>query len=457
MAEGTLVVKVLATKGKKTYDVIVTDKIADATITSPYLVMSDDQLIIGTDNFQRVTSHSVAATIEYAKGRSEVRGGEKKQQDILDLSTFVSTSMLNPKIAMKGTGIMSYASPEGEIDKNAALADDRAGSAQTFTTAMMKKLKYEAGQAEGFYKLDPKGEDWAGFEAEVKKTSHPDKDLILRVLQMTSDLNKREEEIRNMAKTYTFLEKEVLPQLRRSQMTLSYDLTGKSDEELLAWAASKADSLTIEELLFTANTLVTDENDRLRLYGVAEGNSAFAGDWRPSNNAGYILMGQNKVDEAAAKFEKSNGIQNNPVATNNLGVIARLKGDRNKASELFAEASSAGPEVAYNQGIIAIQNGNYEAAISKMGSNKTFNMALAKMLNGDTDGALSTLDASSDADSAMGYYLKAIIGARTGNNDMMINNLKSAVGKDASLKGKAAKDREFIKHFADAAFTGVVG
>ena len=49
------------------------------------------------------------------------------------------------------------------------------------------------------------------------------KELILRVLQMTSDVNKRELEIRNMAKTYKFLEKEVLPQLRRSTITINYE------------------------------------------------------------------------------------------------------------------------------------------------------------------------------------------------------------------------------------------
>ena len=49
---------------------------------------------------------------------------------------------------------------------------------------------------------------------------------------MTTDVNKRELEIRNMAKTYKFLEKEVLPQLRRSTITINYEKVGYSDEEL---------------------------------------------------------------------------------------------------------------------------------------------------------------------------------------------------------------------------------
>ena len=58
----------------------------------------------------------------------------------------------------------SYASPEGEVDKNENLAKDRAESAKSAMVKKMKKMKYEAGQADAFYTIDPKGEDWAGFQ-----------------------------------------------------------------------------------------------------------------------------------------------------------------------------------------------------------------------------------------------------------------------------------------------------
>ena len=59
-----------------------------------------------------------------------------------------------------------------------------------------------------------------------------DKDLILRVLSMYSDKNRREEEIKNIAKTYKEIEKEILPALRRSMITVRYDIEGYTDEEL---------------------------------------------------------------------------------------------------------------------------------------------------------------------------------------------------------------------------------
>ncbi len=237
-------------------------------------------------------------------------------------------------------------------------------------------------------------------------------------------------------------------------MTLSYDLNGLTDEELLQWAQAKPDSMTLEELLFTANNLVDDLNEKLRLYQVAEKN--FPKDWRAVNNVGYVFMLQNKMDDASTQFEKAAELGSDPIVKNNLGVIARMNGNIAKAEELFNEGLSAGPEAKYNLGLVQIKKAEYAAAIDNMGSYETFNMGLAKYLNGDTDGAVAAIDASSEATSAMGHYLKAVVSARTGNKETLVSNLKEAIAKDAECKSKAAQDREFMKYFEDADFKALV-
>lgn len=279
-----------------------------------------------------------------------------------------------------------------------------------------------------------------------------EKNLVLRVLSMYSDPAQREKEMRNMAKTFDFLEKNVLPQLRRSQINFIYDLTGYSDEELTALSKSNPDTLTVEELLFSA-TLTKDLNEKLRIYQEVE--RLHAADWRGVNNVGYVLFLQGKTNEAKAKFEKANGIQENPQSLNNLGVIAHIEGDRNKAKELYGQAMGAGEEVKYNMGIANIQDGKYDDAISNFGGAKTFNKALAQVLAGNGD-ASKTLDESDAKDEAMSHYLRAIIGARANNESAVVNNLKTAFAKDASLKSKAANDREFVKYFDNANFSAIV-
>jgi Flp pilus assembly protein TadD len=453
MEASELKLHIKASKGTKEKENFETEKICDGTIITPYLRMNDDMVIAAKDKFVRVTSHTQDATINYEKNRSEVRTAEMKDKDIMSLDTFARRS-LNPnnRIVLKGATVNAYASPEGELTRNATLADDRAKTAITAVVGMMKKQKVETAAVETFYNGKGNGEDWEGFKAEMQASSIGDKDVVLRILSQYQGED-REKEIRNIAKTYQEIEKTILPKLRRSNIVFNYDLTGKTDDELKMYAKNKIDSLSLEEMMFAA-TLFDDINEKYRIYEVA--TKRFASDWRTWNNAGYCLYLQNKVADAKKMFEKSVAAEANATNKNNLGACIHVEGDRNKALALFKEASSAGKEVNYNIGLVNIQQAKYGDAVNNMGSYNTFNKGLAQLLAGDINGALATLDKSDDKDSAMGYYLKAIAGARQGNADMVINNLKSAVAKDSSLKAKAAKDREFIKFFENDAFKAAV-
>ena len=283
--------------------------------------------------------------------------------------------------------------------------------------------------------------------------NNDEKQLVIRVLEMHQDPTTRETEMRNMGKTFTYLEKIVFTKLRRSEIITTYDLTGYSDEELKAVSKATPDSLTLEELLFTA-TLSQDLNEKLRIYQVAAKN--FPNDYRTHNNVGAVLYMQNKMSEAKSNFEKANSVKDNPISKNNLAAIAGASGDRAKAKQLLGQAKGAGQEVSYNWGICNIQDGKYADAVSKFGSEASFNKALAQLLNDSNAEAVKTINASADQESAQGYYLKAIADARDNKIDGVVSNLKSAFAKDGSLKSKALKDREFLKFAENAAFTGIV-
>ena len=222
----------------------------------------------------------------------------------------------------------------------------------------------------------------------------------------------------------------------------------------MALSVSHPDSLNLEELLFTA-TLTNDLNEKLRIYEVAEKN--FSSDYRTSNNVGAIYYMQNKLDEAKSKFEKANNTKENAISKNNLGAVAGVKGDRVGAQKLLDEAKGAGTEVNYNLGILNVQDGLYNDAVSNFGSEASFNKALAQLLSATAAGAdVKTLDNSADKESAQGFYLRAIISARQDNVDATVSNLKNAFAKDGSFKVKASKDREFIKYAENPIFSGAV-
>lgn len=431
-----LAVAISGSKGSKSasFDPYV---VGSGVITTPLWVRSDDQFILVPDNFERVLSYSLEATINYLVNSDNVRSSELRDEDWKALLDLVALSASADSVTITGTRIEAFASPEGEISLNDNLAAERAQSAADAMTSALKKKKID--QVEDFFALVPKGEDWIGFKKLMQASNIPDKDLILRVLEMYTDNNKREEAIRNIAKTYKIIEDEVLPELRRSQLVVSYDVEGYTDAELMDLCKSNPDILTVEEILFAA-TLFESMNDKLEIYQNAA--RVHPDDFRGYNNAGYCLMDMGRETQAKELFNQALSVERNKAVLNNVAAIKRREGDVDGAMKLLNEASGAGDEVNYNKGIILIQKGDYSAAISNMGRSNTVNVALAKMLNGDANGAKTVLDNAGD-DSAVASYIYAIACARLGDGAGAKRHLTDALTKDGSLRAKAERDLEF--------------
>ena len=406
-------------------------------ITTPLWVQADDQFIPVEDNFQRIITYTEEVTVNYSVNSSTVRSGELRDADWKALKELIQLSVDADSVTITGARIEAYASPEGEITLNEDLASDRANSAAASVTRELKRKKLTADEA--FYDLVPKGEDWQGFKSLMQASDIEDKNLILRVLEMYSDKNKREEEIRNIAKTYKAIEKEILPALRRSQVVVSYDVEGYTDEELMDYCMSMPDSLTADELLYAA-TLFADLNDKLTIYQSAA--RVHADDFRGYNNAGWCLAQMGRMNQAGEVFQQALELERNKAVVNNVAALTRQNGDIDGAMKLLNEAAGAGPEVGYNKGIILIQKGDYASAISNMGRVSSVNVALAKMLNGDAAGAKTALE-NADDDSAVASYVMAVACARLNDSAGVKKHLGEALAKDPNLRQKAEKDLEF--------------
>lgn len=427
-------------------------KVGDGTIITPKLVMSSDKAILGADKFVKFTLEDNNVEINYLVSSSSVRGSEMNDSDIKELKSKLKGWNEDVKMDFNGLTISAYASPEGELSKNENLANERATSAAKSIESLLSRAKVVLPES-GFTTATGKGEDWDGFKTMMQASDIADKALIVRVLETYTDGTKREEEIKNIGKTYTEVSKKILPQLRRSQVNLVMKHHNLTDEEIKVLVDTKIDSLDVEQMLYAA-TLYNDVAKKESIYKSV--SSIHSADWRGPNNVGMIYVSQNKLADAKAEFNKANGLSaNNPIIQNNLGVIARLNGDLTGAMTYYNNASGAGSEVAQNKGIINIIQGDYASAASNYSGVKSFNSALAQLLNG-TNNIGPVVDGSDDKDEALSSYLKAIGAARAGDNDGLIKYLKSATAKDASLKAKAKTDAEFIKSRENADFQAVV-
>lgn len=431
-------------------------KLADGTIVTPLLVRNDEKGIYAKDAFVKSTPANQTANIYYVVNKSDVRSSELKSDEMKNVQSFIKTNLNSPWYEFKDISVSAYASPDGEQSLNAHLAEERAKSGSKALLGEFKKDKnkdQKFGKEESNYKTKTTAEDWDGFKSLMEASAIADKDLILRVLTMYTDLDQREKEIKNLSKTYTEVSEKILPKLRRSVLTVNVDKKSRTDEQISKLATTFPDSLSVEEMLYGAN-LTNDINTKVAIYTAAE--RKYSNDWRTSNNLGVALLMQNKVSDAAAAFGRAEKTANgNPIVMNHLGIIAAKAGDRKKAMEYYDKANGAGAEVTYNKGILNIRDGKYSDATSNFGSYKGFNKALAELLNGNAGAVASTIDGSSEKDMALSSYLKAVAAARNNNAAEVISNLKTAIEKDGSLKASAKDDAEFLKLRENADFKGL--
>lgn len=428
-------------------------KIADGTIITPYLVNKDFKVVSEKDKHINVREDVYTAQVTYLRAKSDLQNGELDKASLKSFAKWLSDAQNNPKITIKSIQVVGYASPEGEENSNNTLSTDRANTGKTTTLYLAKNAKNVAASKE-IYTLLGRGEDYEGFKKELEKSSmdQDEKQLVIRVLEMYKDPIQRETEMRNMAKTFTYLDEKIFPKLRRAEIKVTYETSGYSDEEYLSLAKTTPEKLGVEELLYAAS-LESDVANKFSIYAACE--KLFPLDHRAYNNAGVLLFTQGKLADATSKFEKALTLNQSGLLLNNLAAVAGAKGDFKKAKEWLSKASGAGKEGDYNNGIISIVEGNYASAIASLVNDKTFNKALAQVLNKDFEKAIATIDGSPDASSAQGHYLKAIALARQDKVDACIQALQASIAKDASYKVKMVKDREFLKFAANENFVAI--
>ena len=446
MAKSELYLEFKATIGKKTVEIPAV-KIADGVISTSEMVeqtLGSATPALGADAFQRVIKEKHDAQIMFLIQQANVRASELKTAKEFNEEVKNVSEAANKKIS--NIEISAYASPDGGYDLNKGLAENRQDNTAKVINKNLKKDKIEA-------TVDTKytAQDWEGFQELVSKSNIQDKELILRVLSMYQDPEQREQEIKNISSVYKTLADEVLPQLRRSRLTLNYEVIGKSDEEISKLAESDAKQLNLEELLYAA-TLTNDAAKKEAIYTKATQN--FPNDYRAYNNLGKLAYQAGNLDKAENYFKKAASIKDAPEVNMNLGLIALNKGDKAAAESYLGKAAGA-EELNEALGNLYIAQGQYDKAVNAFGDIKTNSAALAQILAKDYNKAKNTLAGVATPD-AYTDYLMAVLGARTNNTSMVTSSLKNAVAKNPALAKKAASDLEFAKYFTNADFMNII-
>ncbi len=442
MQKSELYLDLKVKKGAKEY-ALPAIKVADGILSTEALAsVSNASAAIAPDAFQRIIKQAHNANILFLIQQAEVRSRELGKKEIADWRGKVKDAQEAPNKRVS-VEVQAYASPDGGVELNERLSGKRESNTTASLKRDFKRNKIKDVDINAHYTA----QDWEGFKELVEKSDIQDKDLVLRVLQMYPDPEAREREIKNISVVFRQLADEILPQLRRSRLTANVEIIGKSDDEIRSFAESKAEELSIEELLYAA-TLVEMPTDKETIYRKAI--SIYPDDYRAYNNIGMLCYKAGKMTEAGEWFAASNARKpNNPEAGMNMGLLALMDGDSDKAMQLFGAAGNV-PELNEARALLALSQGKYAEAISIYADTKTNNAAVAQILDRDYNKAMQTLNAIANPD-AMTSYLKAIVAARTNDAMSVVENLRKAIELDRSLAARAANDLEFSKYLGDVA------
>ncbi len=419
-------------------------EVVQGTLTTALSNQATDVAMIGNDNYAKVVPVEIKGKVLFEIDRAVVRENQKKTEEMKAFEAFVKSNQLT------GISISSYASPDGELKRNDQLSVQRTDATYKYFLTWLKKNKIAQVNDSSFYKKSATAEDWDGLKQVAASSDLSERDEIVNIVSTISDVDTREKEIKKL-KSYRKIADKLLPQLRRSEVTLIATEKRKTDEEIAAAAKSDTTKLTVEELLY-ASTLTTDMNEKLAIYNKVSAN--YPSDWRGKNNVAYVYLTQGgKANDALSLLNSANSLsKDNAIVYNNMGVAyAQLK-DYKNAEKYYTLAKSLGAQNNVNLGNLKVRQGDYAAATSYYGSANScsYNAALAATLAGNYDAAKKNADcATQDAET---FYLKAIIGARTNNLDMLTTNLTRSIRENSANRERASKDMEFKKYMETDAF-----
>lgn len=447
MRKSELYLRFEARVGKKVIE-IPDLKVADGVIATDELADARDNKSATTpDKFQRVIQELTEADIKFLIQSAELRSKETKSDEVKALKAAIKDANDAERKEINKIEVSGYASPDGGMDLNEKLAQNRQKAAAKFLQKDLKKNKINAA-----IESNITAEDWAGFQKAMENSNMQDKDLVLRVLSMYSDPEEREAQIKNLSNVYGTIAEEILPALRRSRLILTTDLIGKSDDEIRELAQNDPAQLSVEELLYAA-TLTDNKAEKARIYQKAIDQY---NDFRAWNSLGQIYLEAGEIADARRCFDKALEIQpNDPDVNYNAGLAAMADGDLEKAEQYLGKAAGTKGNLNAALGTLYTKKGDYAAAKNAYGQNATNNAAVQQILSEDYAGAAKTL-ANVKEPNATTAYLKAVVAARTNDKSAVLENLKSAIAQDASLKARAAQDIEFAKFAEEAEFQAIV-
>lgn len=242
-----------------------------------------------------------------------------------------------PNVNITRITIEAYASPEGYVQSNITLSQNRANSLKEHVKALY-------GLGEGLFTTRSKGENWDGLFKALDTISFTDtqKNDIREIIK-TEDISKRKNKLKayNNGTAYGYLLANIYPQLRRSEYKIEYTIPVYTIEQAKELLKTKPGVLSLDELYQIANSYEKGSSEFKEVFDIAV--RLYPNDVIANLNAAAIELDM-KNTEKAARYLSSE--LDNKQAYNNIGVLYAQKKELDKAIYYLKKAIDTGDKTA---------------------------------------------------------------------------------------------------------------
>ncbi|MGL5787602.1 MAG: hypothetical protein ACRCX4_12410 [Bacteroidales bacterium] len=250
------------------------------------------------------------------------------RSDLNELSrTFIRISKMD---------ITGFASPEGPLSGNRRLASARSAA----FAGEIKRLSPETEFPDPLVHITY--EDWQGLTSELKADSSALAQTAYEVLRNGKETEDQKSELRHIGqgKVYDFLKQNSLNRLRRSGLSIEFEIIPEKIISERNLPENIAAFVTYDALFGYAQSMVSDSAQmRQFIYKATE--------YYPSNrnahlNAGVMALRERETEEAERHLKNADGEDNPAEWYNAMGVLCLLKDKNNDARSYFQRAKEKG-------------------------------------------------------------------------------------------------------------------
>lgn len=272
------------------------------------------------------------ATFNFVVDRHELlRNYKNNQSKFEEVDKIIREITRNGDVEITEFNIAGYASPEASAQHNKLLAERRADAFANYLVSNFNLSKDK-------FSVESFGEDWNGLKEAVEASSIANKAEILNIIATIDNLDARDEPLKNLSDgdTYRTLLNDFYPPLRRTEYTIAYVVRSFDVEEAKEIIKTNPKLLSLNEMYMVAHSYGAGTPQFKEVFDIAV--RMYPDSEIAIMNSAAADIENNAIDPAINRMNK---LGDNPKAWNNLGVAYALRGDLQKALELFDKAAKA--------------------------------------------------------------------------------------------------------------------